>query len=142
VPVAVAVAPAGALGLVCAGTVAALVLVPTLVVVEELELVLVLVALVEVESAGRPALFEVAVGTVNVGAPAVLVEPEPLLPQASRHTTAATTAASAASGRGNLPWTGLLAQGRSVLTRGSIWSSPTALRSRAAPFACRNAGSR
>ena len=68
---------------------AALVLVPAAAVVLEL---LLLVVLVDELVLSPMLLLAPEVGTVKPGAPAVLVVPEPPLPQAARHRAAATAA--------------------------------------------------
>ncbi len=89
------------------------------------ELVLVLEELVEV--AALPVAAEL--GTVNAGAPAVSVVPEPPLPQAA---TAVLSTSAAPSVNADL----------SSVARDTISPSARGLRSRAAPSACRSRGSR
>ena len=97
-----------------------------LVPVPALAVVLVVVVELDVE-AGGGALLGAVVGTVKTGAPAVLVDPEPPLPQPATRAIIATTATTTAT---------------TFCDCDLISPSSGAFRSRAATCACRNTDSR
>ncbi len=98
----------------------------------------VLVVLVLDDEVVASASFGAEVGTVKAGAPAVSVVPEPPLPQPARQMIVVRVAPKTAMARRLRKHDRSL----SVLPLNSIWPSSGALRRRAAPCACRNAGSR